>query len=116
MKTWPEEELPADFFDIVEPLMEAMKVGYTLRRRIQAKSIPYDGYDLGAREQKHYGSIEDMLSEEGIQAEDKEDRTLLETFLSIAVLLGIEQGRRIEHMQQMRAVVAPQAQPKTLEG
>lgn len=96
MKPWPENDEPVPLEDLVKPLVSA------LWNIIGMADSKYDGYDVGDR---HINVAADWsLSPEGL-AWLMEDQGIgeIQTALTVAVQLGIEQGRRIEKQKQQAA-------------
>ncbi len=94
---WPENGEPARFADIVEPLMEAFKQGATwnMKTSMLTADIPWVG--LPSPSDAHVnGSPKQRLSAEWRKHDREQGRNFLCTIISIAVSLGVEQGRRRE--------------------
>lgn len=102
LKEWPEDNTPVKFRDIVEPLYEAVLFAYEVKRKNKNKDIPYEGYELGEDELVTCISMKEGLSAEVLKwARDSHGESALLRILSVAVQLGIEQGRRVA-VQQIR--------------
>ncbi len=98
VKEWPEGHELADFRDLVEPLREALGAAYDLSAsEIGPEGLPYDGYNIGRKGRGQIFSPDEELSAERlIESERDQGRDPATVILSIAVQLGIEQGRRME--------------------
>lgn len=93
MKTWPDQSKTVQFTDLTDPICEAIRFAYDLKRKHQNKDIPYKGYDIG----KVTGCYQpdENLTQESLEYQDEnQDRDALQVIVGIAVQLGIEQGRR----------------------
>jgi len=96
MKDWPENNQPANFEDIIAPLKKTLRFAYKMRRQNQNKDIPYDGFDIGARQRVTCFHADEILSVELLKfSKEDQGRDALDEILGIAVRLGIEQGRRL---------------------
>ena len=97
MKVWNSEGKPENFSDLVNPLVDAIKFSYKLERKNEDKDIPYEGFDIGDREQISNLSPDELLKAKSLEwSKDDQGRTALEEIIGIAFQLGIEQGRRID--------------------
>lgn len=95
-KPWPTDGSPVGFTSIIEPLRDAIKQLYTLERR-PFKDVDYKGLEMGQHAKAICFSPCDALTVENLQyAEEDQGRDPMTEVLSIAIQLGIEQGRRIE--------------------
>lgn len=100
---WPKDGKPADFSDLVEPVVKALRFCYSMRRKNQGIDVPWNGHNIGRDElvtcfDPLYALSAEMLTY------DKEDqgREAVEVIVGIALQLGIEQGRRIERTSDRR--------------
>lgn len=97
MKEWPSDNEPVHFEDLVAPLAIAMRHAYNLERK-ELCDIPYNGYDIGSRDLACCLSIPARLKAEQLRyAHEEQGRDALTEILSMAVQLGIEQGRRVDN-------------------
>lgn len=96
---WPADGSPARFTDLVEPLIRAFNAGATWRPKTSAltEDIPWDGLSLSAPQ---VGCPKDQLSAKWREHDREQGRSFLVTILSLAVMLGMEQGQKIEREQQ----------------
>lgn len=98
IKQWPDDDKPASFEDITDPLCAAVRFCYGLKRKNKDKDIPYRGYDIG----KHCAHValraEEKFSVERLvgYSEEEQGRDALVEIMGFAVQLGMEQGRRID--------------------
>lgn len=96
MKQWNKENKPEDFYNIIDPLINAVLFSYQLVRQNQGKNIPYDGMDIGDNEKATCLSPDVLFNSSHIETMELEyDKSLIDTIICLAVQLGIEQGRRI---------------------
>lgn len=95
MKGWPADHEPVDFQSIVQPLVRAVKAGYSISRKTQVRAVPYDGLDIAEDHRVEFGSVAELLSAGSLSRLDRDGVSLLEVLVSVAVLLGMEQGRRL---------------------
>jgi hypothetical protein len=94
MKKWPSKNEPASFSNIVEPLRKILKQFNV--ESPEPRTIRYSGYELGYKESITSTQPDKRLTLESLQYElEDQDRDVLTVILSIAVQLGIEQGRRL---------------------
>ena len=95
-KPWPKDGSTVDFTHITEPLRDVVRQLYHLQRR-PPKDVDYKGLDLGQHEKRVCLSPQDALTTENLlYSEEDQGRDPMVTVLSIAVQLGMEQGRRHE--------------------
>ena len=125
-KEWPEDNEPAAFEQISGPIVRALadlignkmvqvaKVkrrtsnglsGYKFGAATSAiKTIDYDGYNIGRSEQATCGNAADQLEETQLQWQwTDQGRTPVEVIVTLAIQLGIEQGRRIAAREAERS-------------
>lgn len=100
---WPTDGKPADFSDLVAPIVKAIKFTHTLDRQNTDKDVPWDGPNIGASElaccfDPLYALSAEMLAYD----EEDQGRDALEVIIGIALQIGIEQGRRIENTSSHR--------------
>ena len=97
MKEWPSDGDAVRLADLVNPLRVVADHLYKLKR-LPLVDVPYNGFTIGAEELVGSFSPEQRLAATSLQYEDEEQRRdAMRVLLSIAVQLGIEQGRRLEH-------------------
>lgn len=102
MKKWPENNGLAQFSDLVGPIKKAMLFAYNIERKNDGKSIPWNGYDIGEKDKTCCHSPNHALSAETLRYnKEDQDSDAFDSILTIAVQLGIEQGRRIQ-MQEIK--------------
>jgi hypothetical protein len=93
---WPVNGDTAPFDLIFEPFEKAIRFAYNMRRKNEAKDIPYDGLPLGHDERVCSFGPEERFTVYQMKY-DKEDqgRDALEVILSCMAQICLEQGRRI---------------------
>ena len=90
MTVWPENNKPASFMDLVTPLINMIKGGYTMKRK---KGTPkYEGLTGLARQ---FGNREPIKEFEYLADWKERGYDLSDVVIMAAVWLGIEQGRRM---------------------
>jgi hypothetical protein len=94
MKKWPKDNELATFEDLVDPILESIRDVYTLERN-HMKKVPYRGYDIGSNIKHVCLSPNEVLTSDYLSDHDP-----LQTLISIAVQLGIEQGTRMQLERQ----------------
>jgi hypothetical protein len=96
-KQWPENDKPARFQDIVDPIVKAIEFTYKMERKNERKNVPWNGLDIGEHQKVTSLRPRESLSAKQL-AYDEEDqgRSALEVIVGLAVQLGAEQGRRCE--------------------
>ncbi len=97
MKEWnKQKDKTAVFSDLADPILKAIRFAYKLERKNIDKDIKWTGYDIGQddmatcispNEKFTVKNLVWALEEHGIDA--------LHEIITVAVQLGIEQGRRI---------------------
>lgn len=94
MRGWPEDGAPADLEDLVTPLHawwgERIK---WLQSGREPWDYEYTGPEIG--DQHVCLPAVDSLSREGLAQHEEQGRDPLNAMLTVAVQLGIEQGRRL---------------------
>lgn len=96
MKKWPKDKtVSLSAGDLISPVLKVVEAGYNLERKEPTRSIPYDGYNIGAHELACCFSPKEAFSKSGLEYNEERDRSLLEVALYVAFQLGIEQGRRL---------------------
>ena len=99
MKNWPADNKPANFEELVKPLVESLRFAYDVNRKNQGKSVPYRGADHDTLGYAFSGAKK--LSAENLRySEDEQGRDALTEIIELAVMVGIEQGQRIEYASQ----------------
>ena len=116
MKKWPENETKTVYFgDLVDPLVQSMEHIYHLEIK-NLDDIPYDGYELGKNEGTSNLTPHEQLTKENLEYSlTEKGRSPLQEVLSIAVRLGIEQGRRIQMEKSYSHRVANECRIELLE-
>lgn len=87
--TWPENDKPAEFEEIVEPL-----AGWLCRYQ-SGVTDPYVGLPLGEREAAGCLQPNEALTTKSLAYHREQGRDVYDVVIGLAVQLGIEQGRRI---------------------
>lgn len=99
LKQWPTDGSPVRFDDLLTPCRNALWKG------------EYQGYDIGERDKACCLSPDETLSPEGLDRARERGQDRAAVVLSVAIQLGIEQGRRLK-MQEverlMRAAIRDQ--------
>ena len=99
---WPDNDKPAQASDILKPIRDAIEFAYTLRRKNEGLDIPYTGHDIGEEEKACCISPHNGINAEAIEfALDHNGMDALHEILGLALLLGIEQGRRMERTHRV---------------
>ena len=116
MKKWPENPLKTVYFsDLVDPLVETLEYIYDLKVE-NLDDIPYNGYQLGKSEAPSNLTPFEQLTRENLEySEQEKGRTPLCEVISIAVRLGIEQGRRIQSESSHSQSIANECKIELLE-
>jgi len=102
--TFPQDGSPAHFDELTEPLIEAVRFAYSLRRKNRGKDIPWNGPDLTlTRLLCCCFNISESLSRESLEYnENDQGRDALAIIVSCAIQLGIEQGIRMKMQELIR--------------
>lgn len=96
MKKWPKDPTECvSFSELVDSLLKALRKGYKLERINEGKDIPYKGYDIGYKDQAVNPNAEEFLKAETLEYFSEKGRELDFIIIEIAILLGIEQWRRL---------------------
>ncbi|HEY4506704.1 MAG TPA: hypothetical protein VJH71_00875 [Candidatus Paceibacterota bacterium] len=94
IKTWPENDAPANFSDLCDEVETAILYAYRLRRKNLGKDIPVSGPDAPKTATCPSGS--EMLTAQQLRfSQEDQCRNALTEIIGFAIRLGIEQGRRI---------------------
>jgi len=93
MKKWPKNNKPGSFPFIADSIVHAIKAHYKLERKFP-KKYKFKGYDLDKA---------DLLSPDWVlkaknlkETEEDQGRDALKEIISLAIQMGIQQGKRIE--------------------
>ena len=94
MKEWPANDVPANFSEVSDEIVRAIRFAYSCKRKNKGRSIRLAGPDAPETVGSPGGSK--MLSAEHLKysAEDQ-GRDALTEIVGVCLRLGIEQGRRI---------------------
>lgn len=97
MKKWPKkDDKPISFSAICEPIRDAILFAYDIKRKNANKNIPYKGYDIGYSEQATCCSPNEKFTVKNMKYSlEDQGRDALDEIITVAVQLGIEQGRRV---------------------
>src|SRR4051812_39074396 len=91
--SWPEDRnTPADFEEIVKPLIAVAREAYTLTPRNEGTDLPYDGF---GRDPYDADPAWNNFSAESLAYDEERDRDPLAVIIGLAVQIGVEQGQRI---------------------
>lgn len=113
MKEWPEDPIETvDLEDLVEPIVKSLLSAYDIERK-SLSAIPYSGYNIGGEELISGSSPEEMLRPEDLRIAWQNGKMAYHALFSIAVQLGIEQGRRLERKRWFSLIDAAKT---SLEG
>jgi hypothetical protein len=91
------EEKPYSFDELADPVLKALRFAYKLERRNLGRNVPWNGPRLGKSMRASCIDFKDRLRSGTLAyAEEDQGRDALEEIVSIAIQLGIEQGRRLQ--------------------
>lgn len=94
-KAWPAKGT-VNFEDMTGPVCEAIRFAYDLSRKNHNWSIPWTGYNIGARALVGGPPPHLRLRRDSLHYDEYDQgRDALEVLVGVAVQLGIEQGRRM---------------------
>jgi hypothetical protein len=101
-KEWPDADEIVPHEDLVMPLRRALDHHYHLVRKEGVGDTPYDGYNIGKRSRAQNLSPSERLSaDELAEVQDNDPRRDPATeIISLAVQVGMEQGRRREAQER----------------
>lgn len=89
-KPWPDDDKPASFSSITDPICEAIKFAYSLKRKNKD-----NGFNIGDDLLAGCFDPKTALSVENLRYDlEDQGRDALKVIIGIAVQLGIEQGKR----------------------
>jgi hypothetical protein len=110
IKPWPENNATANFSDIALPICKAIRFCFDLERKNIDKDVPYVGLDI--IEGAHVCLTADKLfTAAHLQyAEEDQGYDALEIIIGHAILLGIEQGKRIAMSNDVYKTLVLQAE------
>ncbi len=102
-REWPENDEPASFAHIADPIVRSIRFAYQLTRKNENRNIPWEGLNIGKGQRAMCHSPFELLSVKGLEFSlEDQGREAIEELVGLAVQLGIEQGRRIESTERMR--------------
>ena len=114
-RLWPEAATEAADFDaLVKPIVSLIKQGYRVVRR-PSRKLRYRGLQLGRRELVVCSPLEQTLAPSTLSYHKRNGRSLLTMAVTIAVQLGIEQGRRLAAEEFRVDLILANAYRKTVE-
>ncbi len=98
---WPKDEAAYVLFsDLVDPLRHVVNFAYVLQRQNEGVDIPWVGYDIGNREKATCITPDELFTVDCMKFQDEDQgRDVMDLVLTLAVQLGIEQGRRVERQR-----------------
>ncbi|MCP4394505.1 MAG: hypothetical protein GY804_09610 [Alphaproteobacteria bacterium] len=104
MKKWNKKNnKTATFSELANPIANAIRFAYNLERKNIDKDIKWTGYDIGEKEKTTCFSPDEKFTAESLAfALEDQGREALEEIITVAIQLGIEQGRRI-HKREIEA-------------
>lgn len=96
-KEWPTNpHVAVGFSSIIEPVIEAIRKTHNVER-IEGTGHEWSGLPLGKRDRSTCVDPSEKLSKEQlVYSEIDKGQSALSTIITIAIQLGIEQGRRLE--------------------
>ena len=93
---WPADDKPHDFEDLCDPVIRAIRFAYKLERKNKGKNVPWNGPSFGIDCAASCLPPHEALRASRLKyAEEDQGRDPLVQIISLALQLGIEQGRRI---------------------
>lgn len=93
---WPKNNKPADFSLLAEAVRDAIKQTYRLRRRSTKKDVDWKGPEAPNHLLAVCGEFRDRLTASRLKWEYQDQgRSTIDIIITIAIQLGIEQGRRM---------------------
>lgn len=103
---WPEDEsVPLEYSTLHSSIKTALQALYSMKRKPIKAGGFWEGPPFGSEEDAIEGKPNDMLSAFALfQSNLNLDQTPLDVVIRIALLLGIEQGRRLVRAQIKRNV------------
>ena len=102
-KSWPANNDTTSFRDLTKPIIDAITFAYQMKRQNEDTDIPWDGLDIGDDLKATCFSPDEQLTAEQLHYSDEhQGRSALEEIVSVAVQLGMEQGKRHFLTQRMR--------------
>ena len=94
-KAWPNKNLMASFSDIVDPLREALQIALDEKKEVYKEGIEWTGLKIGRKNSATLFNPSEALHASNLtHANKSQNRDVFTEILSIAVQLGMEQGRR----------------------
>lgn len=101
---WPIDGGPLPFEDIANPVLAAIHQAYALERK--DRNIVWVGPNIGKDDRACCLPPNEALSAESLRyQEDEQGREPIEALVTLAVQLGIEQGRRIARSSEYRGLL-----------
>lgn len=103
---WPVDKGPLPFESLADPIISAIRQAYATERKDQRRSIRWTGPNIGEDERACAPQPKEALSAKNLVfGEDYREREPLETIVTLAIQLGIEQGRRIARSSERRGLL-----------
>ena len=105
-KKWPKNGDTVFLEDIAKPVVEAIKDYYRIEVIKPGAGIEWHGLEYGTTEKADGCSPGKDLTAKALALGADQDRTPLDAIIRIAVVLGVEQGRRAARKEMVRSGIA----------
>ena len=96
IKQWPDNDDTVDLDEIIDPIVASIHEAYALDRININQDIPYDGFEIGKFALANVPNVKQKLSAEYLERRLECGYDALSELIHITVLLGMEQGRRMQ--------------------
>ena len=97
MKKWSnQKDETAIFSDLADPILKAIRFAYKLKRKNIDEDIKWKGYDIGENDKVTCFSPDEKFKVKSLAwALEEHGMDALHEIITVAIQLGIEQGRRL---------------------
>ncbi len=117
-KNWPADNKMVGFPDIADPIREALQIAMDKGEKVYEEGIEWTGLKQGFKNQATVPSpLEALHSYNLKRSNKKQNRDVFTEIITIAIQLGMEQGRReiIQELKEVSFVFSSETGKKVIE-
>ncbi len=117
-KDWPDNNKMANFKDIADPIIKALKIAMKKGDKVYQEGIEWEGLKQGpANNHICFNPSESLHAKNLTSSKESQGRDIYIEIISIAIQLGFEQGRRevITQLNDLKFALNSEVGPELLE-